>query len=654
MQHNGNNSGPAHQRPAALTPNTNGHVNSGLVPATNGNVVVTTMNGQGPSSNGNVALAEFEPPSAPLSPLDPRNPRSAIERDIIKLIGQHLRSLGLHRTVSTLQEESGCSYDHHLAVKLQRHVMDGKLDQAIDDLSDLEHLLVGSNASKKMRFLLLEEKFLEFLVQNKTMDALACLRTELSPLKHNIERVHQLSSYLMMSPDNPELLLHRSNVTEARDLLMERLQRFLPASIMLPPRRLRSLLAKAQAYQVERCELHNKVDQPIRGMAPLTNDDGVRDLQMLEGISLLSDHTCVKDDFPCHTQQILTDHSDEIWVCVWSHDGLRLATGSKDSYVIIWQMNPQTRELSRQMSLDGHTFGVSCIAWSPDDSMLLVCGFQGSADLWIWNTISGELRCKMSHSAEDSLTTCAWQAGGTKFVCGGTKGQFYQCDISGQVLDHWEGVRLQGLQCLSDGRTVLGADSHNRIKGYNFDYMQDEHIVVEDHSIMSFSVDKTDRFALINLSHQGIHLWDIRDKTLLMKFRGMSQGYFTINSCFGGVDEKFIASGSEDSNVYIFNRCKETPIATLEGHTCTVNCVAWNPQFTDILASVSDDATVRIWGPLDPSRQPPAPSTQVPHGPVHDGISGTRDSSPRPDRDSSHAGGPAGQGDRTHEIIAFV
>lgn len=69
--------------------------------------------------------------------------------------------------------------------------------------------------------------------------------------------------------------------------------------------------------------------------------------------------------------------------------------------------------------------------------------------------------------------------------------------------------------------------------------------VMEEHAIMSFSVDKSDRFALINLSHQGIHLWDIRDKTLLMKFRGMSQGYFTINSCFGGVDEKFVASGSE-------------------------------------------------------------------------------------------------------------
>ena len=33
----------------------------------------------------------------------------------------------------------------------------------------------------------------------------------------------------------------------------------------------------------------------------------------------------------------------------------------------------------------------------------------------------------MSHSAEDSLTCCAWYPDGKKFVTGGMRGQFYQC-----------------------------------------------------------------------------------------------------------------------------------------------------------------------------------------------------------------------------------
>lgn len=40
-------------------------------------------------------------------------------------------------------------------------------------------------------------------------------------------------------------------------------------------------------------------------------------------------------------------------------------------------------------------------------------------------------------------------------------------------------------------------------------------------------------------------------------------------------------------------------MATLSGHTRTVNCVAWNPVFPQMLVSVSDDCAVRVWGPKD-------------------------------------------------------
>jgi WD repeat-containing protein 26 len=52
-----------------------------------------------------------------------------------------------------------------------------------------------------------------------------------------------------------------------------------------------------------------------------------------------------------------------------------------------------------------------------------------------------------------------------------------------------------------------------------------------------------------------------------------------------------------DNKVYIWHIKQEVPIATLEGHTRTVNCVSWNPVHHEMLASVSDDNTVRIWGP---------------------------------------------------------
>lgn len=44
---------------------------------------------------------------------------------------------------------------------------------------------------------------------------------------------------------------------------------------------------------------------------------------------------------------------------------------------------------------------------------------------------------------------------------------------------------------------------------------------------------------------QGLHLWGIKDKTLQRKYHGVTQGYYTIHSCFGGVNQVFLASGSE-------------------------------------------------------------------------------------------------------------
>lgn len=240
---------------------------------------------------------------------------------------------------------------------------------------------------------------------------------------------------------------------------------------------------------------------------------------------------------------------------------------------------------------------MSYLAWSPDGRYLIAAGPEDCPDLWIWNMETETLHTKMNHSQEDSLTAVAWQAGSSRFVCGGARGQFYLCGVDGGVLHAWDGVRVNALACRGDARTVLAADTHHRVRAYDFTDLTDRNVVQEEHAVMAMALNAADTMLLLNVANQGVHLWDVRARALVRRFRGLSQGHFTIHACFGGAHQDFIASGSEDNKVYIWHMSGEEPVAAVAGHSRCVNAVAWNPVHHDVLASVSDDYSLRLWGP---------------------------------------------------------
>ncbi|XP_049901756.1 WD repeat-containing protein 26 isoform X4 [Epinephelus moara] len=381
---------------------------------------------------------------------------SQSEEDVIRLIGQHLHDLGLNQTVDLLMQESGCRLEHPSATKFRNHVMEGEWDKAESDLNELKALMHSPSAIVRMKFLLLQQKYLEYLEDGKVLEALQVLRAELTPLKYNTERIHILSGYLMCShaEDLRAKAEWEGKGTASRTKLLDKLQRqssvkggeregvtcskgpqagvepgplrqqrlpyplshkaYLPPSVMLPPRRLQTLLKQAVELQRERCLYHNtKLDSG------------------LDSVSLLLDHACSRKQFPCYTQQILTEHCNEVWFCKFSNNGTKLATGSKDTTVIVWHVDMETHQLKLVKTLEGHAYGVSYLAWSPDDVYLIACGPDDCSELWLWNVQTGELRTKMSQSHEDSLTSVAWNPDGKRFVTGGQRGQFYQCRKTG-------------------------------------------------------------------------------------------------------------------------------------------------------------------------------------------------------------------------------
>lgn len=123
-----------------------------------------------------------------------------------------------------------------------------------------------------------------------------------------LSRQQLLSELSSNSNSNCPFVLMDSNVFCALESIS--------ASVMIPEHRLASLLHQVKQNQLSKCLYHNTANSP----------------------SLYTDHHCDRNQFPLSTVEILTDHKDEVWFVQFSNDGARLATGSKDHTVIIWDL----------------------------------------------------------------------------------------------------------------------------------------------------------------------------------------------------------------------------------------------------------------------------------------------------------------------------
>lgn len=169
---------------------------------------------------------------------------------------------------------------------------------------------------------------------------------------------------------------------------------YIPSSVMIPQRRISTLLNQAFAHQREHCVYHNSA-------LPTSSQRLVSSSHRKE-YSLYIDHVCEPDVFPRITTMILDGHKDEVWNLQWSHNGVFLATCGRDERLLVWKFGVrdqpraladsalifrQSEENSSASSctlvhdLSEHGYPVAVCAWSLDDSILLA-GAEQYIKMW--------------------------------------------------------------------------------------------------------------------------------------------------------------------------------------------------------------------------------------------------------------------------------
>ncbi|KAJ4832303.1 hypothetical protein Tsubulata_008649 [Turnera subulata] len=494
--------------------------------------------------------------------------------EFVRVIIQSLYSMGYRKSGLCLESESGVRYKSVDFELLESQILEGNWEGCILTLNGIKGLVDERRASAL--FLVFKQYLLENLKCGGDSLALAVLRKQIQALRVGKENVHNLARCIICSKEMELGKKDEHSIHELRKKLLKQLQELLPPPTVLPERRLECLVETAITSQIDSCMYHNSQG----------------------AVSLYEDHCCTRDQIPSETVQILTEHKNEVWFVQFSNNGDYLASSSSDCTAIIWEVL-EDGSVTFKHTLRSHQNPVSFVSWSPDDTMLLTCGNMEVLKLWDVETGT----CK--HTFGDPgfiISSCAWFPESKMLVCGSSEPEKGICmlDCDGNDIKAWRGVRMPKVLDLAvtpDGENLISVLAEKEIRIWNI-RTNAEQVIMEEHPITSLSISADSKFFIVNLNSQEIHLWDIARKwEKPFKYTGHKQHKYVIRSCFGGLNSSFIASGSEDSQVYIWNRRNSKPIEVLSGHLTTVNSVSWNPKRHRMLASASDDQTIRIWGP---------------------------------------------------------
>ena len=503
----------------------------------------------------------------------------------------------------------GVEMQSMVATKFHEAVLAGDTSTAVSLLPELTDDAENLHEAK---FLLLCGHFKTLLESGETQMALRCLREQIQPLEGSRrgrggqETLAHLAGLLLSSNHHPcPPKRPRADETPSKQIeLLGSLQKLVSPDVLLPPARLEHLVEQALCAQIERCQYHN-----TRAVK----------------LSLMEDYSSGPDSLPTKVAQELSNHTDEVWVVQFSPDGQWLVSASKDGSAFLWDVRGPTVVLHETLVAHGSPINIASFNASSDALLL----GSGDGKLRFYSVSSGTKMLELQvGSATEGISAALWMGDLSRVVV--------TCGKELRVLDLADGGAVKDTIALplhaydavlsEDGGTCVTVGQDRRLR---FIRLRDHKTVCrgpEPAAVTCLSKSPDGRFLSSNLANGSIHVWplgclsvpdsvasdislagstpdpmDVIPSQSLQILKGAQSsqaGRFVIRSAFGGANSAFVASGSESCLVHIWHRESSTLIASVEGHSATVNAVSWNPKDDHMMASASDDHRVVIWRSL--------------------------------------------------------
>ncbi len=281
-------------------------------------------------------------------------------------------------------------------------------------------------------------------------------------------------------------------------------------------------------------------------------------------------------------------HHGFVNALAWSPDGKRIASGSDDYKVQVWD----AADGSHVYTYSGHSNLVEAVAWSPDGKRIASGGFDSTVQ--VWDAVDGG-HAFTYHGHSGYVVTVAWSPDGKRIASGSYDNTVQVWDaVNGGHVYTYRGHNntVSTVAWSPDGKRIASGSWDNTVQVW--DAADGSHAVIYRghlNRVNAVAWSPDGKRIASGSSDATVQVWDAANGDHVVTYRGHLGPVLTLA---WSPDGKHIASGGTD-NVQIWNAADSSHLYTYPGHSNEVRAVAWSPDGRRI-ASGSDDMTVQVWG----------------------------------------------------------